>query len=792
MLRPTFLGFETQKRALFSAQKALDITGSNIGNVDTEGYTRQRVDLFSVENFQGGLRYNTKVALAGQGVDMRGVTQIRDVLLDERYRTLSGEANESTTKADILYQVEDVIDDIEAAETGFSGVMSKFEAALQSFSADNADRREMAAIAINEAKKVGQIFQNFSSRIDQVSNLTLTKTENAVKRINEIFKQISALNKQIVDDYVASNETYIGDDGVYKSNTTYGPLELKDQRNVLLDELAEYGNVYVKENPLGDITVSFGDQVMVDRVYYDIDGNKVELVDGKVPAGVKAIAQNVFGKLSLYDPSSTNASEKAPSNLKLYASELYTAEEWVDILSDPDKADSVLGIAIDDEGVPQYADGANTIGKNEILMIGTDGRTTSGLGLTTGTLKGLFDMYNGNGDFVASTKYTGECKNGYQGIPYFKEVINSLAKTMADKFNAANGYDGTVETDCRKMFTYDENDAAFTFAVTDYWKDDTMMVVYHPEEVTVQKTKGMADFLNSSIDKISETSAELKKIYENDQKLSDEIAELNTKISAETHPDKLKVLKAKKEALSINKANLEEQRDAVIQQQTDIVTKMGEIATINTTTDPDTGGIDLLSVRGVDVFKVDSVTNVHKKGIVNVEVKEKYTDGKFSGYTTSAKITGVGGTSLSDELIAVLDGFTAAKLQNDVDMITKKNVGEELDNESLHRLLAVFQGEFTYDSIPSGQKFTLEGYVRNYGEIIGEKTEFEYDSAKSSTTILESVGAARDEIMGVSLDEEGINMMNFQKWYSAAARMMTTLDEALNVIINQMGLVGRG
>lgn len=591
MLRPTFLGFETQKRALFSAQKALDVTGSNIGNVDTEGYTRQRVDLFSVENFQGGLRYNTKIALAGQGVDMRGVTQVRDVLLDERYRTVSGEANESTTKADILYQVEDVIDDIEADTTGFNAVLSKLEAALQSFSTSNADRREMATIAINSADKITQIFQNFSKRIDDVSSLTFTKTENTVDRINQIFKQISALNKQIVDDYVASNETYIDDDGTYRSNITYGPLELKDQRNLLLDELAEYGNVEVTTNPLGDITVKFGDKVVVDRVYYDDKGQKVTLDEnGKVPEGVKATANYVFGKLSMFDPSSTNAAEKAPSNLKLYASEMFTAEEWVNISCDPAKLDDVLG--------PK--------GDNEIMMVGTDERNLTGYGLSTGSLKGLFDMYNGNGSFVSSAKYTGECKNGYAGIPYYKEVINSLAKVVCEKFNEANGH--KTDGDGRRMFEItDPANPAFTFRVSDDWRKDSMMITRTPEQA-------------------------------------------------------------------------------------------------------------------------------------------------------------------DDE------GKT----------------GEELDNENLHRLLAVFQGEFTYDSIPSGQTYTLSGYVRKYGEDIGEQTQFEYDSAKANTTILESVGAARDRVMGVSLDEEGINMMNYQKWYNAAARMMTTLDEALNVIINQMGLVGRG
>lgn len=591
MLRPTFLGFETQKRALFSAQKALDVTGSNIGNVDTEGYTRQRVDLFSVENFQGGLRYNTKIALAGQGVDMRGVTQVRDVLLDERYRTVSGEANESTTKADILYQVEDVIDDIEADTTGFNAVLTKLEAALQSFSTSNADRREMATIAINSADKITQIFQNFSKRIDDVSSLTFTKTENTVDRINQIFKQISALNKQIVDDYVASNETYIDDDGTYRSNITYGPLELKDQRNLLLDELAEYGNVEVTTNPLGDITVKFGDKVVVDRIYYDDKGQKVTLDEnGKVPEGVKATANYVFGKLSMFDPSSTNAAEKAPSNLKLYASEMFTAEEWVNISCDPAKLDDVLG--------PK--------GDNEIMMVGTDERNLTGYGLSTGSLKGLFDMYNGNGSFVSSAKYTGECKNGYAGIPYYKEVINSLAKVVCEKFNEANGH--KTDGDGRRMFEItDPANPAFTFRVSDDWRKDSMMITRTPEQA-------------------------------------------------------------------------------------------------------------------------------------------------------------------DDE------GKT----------------GEELDNENLHRLLAVFQGEFTYDSIPSGQTYTLSGYVRKYGEDIGEQTQFEYDSAKANTTILESVGASRDRIMGVSLNEEGINMMNYQKWYNAAARMMTTLDEALNVIINQMGLVGRG
>lgn len=596
MLRPTFLGFETQKRALFSAQKNLDITGNNISNIDTKGYTRQRVDLFSVENQKGGLRYDTKVALAGQGVDMYGVTQIRNVLLDERYRTISGEANESTTKADILYNIEDIIDDVEAANTGFSGIMSKFEKALQDFSTENADRREMAAVAINAAKQIGNILQNFSNRINKVSDITYTKTENAVDRVNQIFKQISSLNKQIVDDYVASNQAFINDSGKYQAHQEYGALELKDQRNLLLDELAEYGDVEVTTNLMGDITVKFGGKEVVSKAFFDVNGNKVGVDADGNPVDPKAKADYVYAQLSMFKPTSGTPEEKQPSNLKLYASELFTRNQWISIASDPAKSDAVLGAQKDASGNVS----------NEIINVGTDNRNTTSEGLSRGTLKAYFDMYNGNGSFVSSAKYKGAAENGYQGIPYYKEVMNSLAKTFADKFNEANGYDSAdPNTAHRQMFKYDPDDAAYTFAVSQAWKDNTMMV-------------GMT----------------------------------------------------------------------TVQEGTD---------------------------------------------------KEH----------------------------------------------------QELDNENLHRLLGVFKTEFTYDSIPSGQKYTLEGYVRNYGESIGEQTESEINAGTVATTILSSIDSARDDIMGVSLDEEGINMMNYQKWYNAAARMMTTLDEALDTIINSMGIVGR-
>jgi flagellar hook-associated protein 1 FlgK len=48
------------------------------------------------------------------------------------------------------------------------------------------------------------------------------------------------------------------------------------------------------------------------------------------------------------------------------------------------------------------------------------------------------------------------------------------------------------------------------------------------------------------------------------------------------------------------------------------------------------------------------------------------------------------------------------------------------------------------------------------------------------------------EVSGVSIDEEATNMIQYQHAYQAAARVITTMDEMLNTLINDTGLVGRG
>lgn len=64
-------------------------------------------------------------------------------------------------------------------------------------------------------------------------------------------------------------------------------------------------------------------------------------------------------------------------------------------------------------------------------------------------------------------------------------------------------------------------------------------------------------------------------------------------------------------------------------------------------------------------------------------------------------------------------------------------------------------------------------------------------SLKTNVTVLNGIQNSRDSVSGVSLDEEASNMMQYMSAYNAASRIMTALDQALDVLINSTGMVGR-
>ena len=98
------------------------------------------------------------------------------------------------------------------------------------------------------------------------------------------------------------------------------------------------------------------------------------------------------------------------------------------------------------------------------------------------------------------------------------------------------------------------------------------------------------------------------------------------------------------------------------------------------------------------------------------------------------------------------------------------------------------QSDVSTDPIYKGP---IEGSYANMQAVLGSDyntTSTIYDTYATSADELNN---SRDSVAGVDLNDEGINLMTYQKAFAAACRLMTTLDEAMDKVINGMGVVGR-
>lgn len=243
-MRPTFLGFETQKHTLQIAQKNLDITGNNISNINTPGYTRQRVDLYSMYvSGNRSLRWSSRtnnLSMQGQGVNAYGVSQLRDIFIDKRYRENVAVEAETTTKVQILTDIEDTLDNFET--DGLQYHTQQFFNALQKYSVEKPDSADVAKIVTNTAVNLCQLLNAYDTELRQIEETYVNELTDSVDYINKIVEEMNVLNDKIAKEKIHYPEEY-------------GPNELYDQMNLYIDELATYGNIEFWKNSNGTYSV---------------------------------------------------------------------------------------------------------------------------------------------------------------------------------------------------------------------------------------------------------------------------------------------------------------------------------------------------------------------------------------------------------------------------------------------------------------------------------------------------------------------------------------------------------
>lgn len=284
-MRPTFLGFETQKRTLQLAQKNIDITGNNVSNINTPGYTRQRVDLYA-EHLSGNrdLHWNSKtsrLAMAGQGVNAYGVSQIRDIYIDKRYRENVAVEAETSKMVDVLTDIEDVLDNFET--DGLQYFTQEFFNSLQDYANEKPDSTEVATICVNTAVNLCRLLNDYDTELNQVETTYVNELIDTLEYVNNLTEKMNVLNDKIVKEKFHYPEEY-------------GPNELFDEMNLMIDELATYGNVEVTQHAsgaysvkMGGVTILDGEQMKTNRILmedYDDYGEAILFFESGHPFNI--------------------------------------------------------------------------------------------------------------------------------------------------------------------------------------------------------------------------------------------------------------------------------------------------------------------------------------------------------------------------------------------------------------------------------------------------------------------------------------------------------------------------
>ena len=295
----SFLGLNIALSGLFANQRSLSVTSHNIANANTEGYSRQRMDMtqYRPDTIPG-------LGTLGIGVDVTAVKQIRDEFIDYKLRDEKAKLGEWDARAKTLAQLEGIFN--EPSDSSITKLMEDYYSAIQTLS-KNPENLTARTLVRQNAIALTEGVNRMSKSLKDLQRDLNFEFNNAVDDINRYANEIVEMNKIIY-------ESELGGHG--KNN------DVRDQRNVLIDKLSEYVEVDYHEDDKGRFHLSVGGHLLVSHFradqlevtqrspdkklneddsdsLYEVrwkDGNKLISGSGKLK-GLKDMRDNIDGDL---------------------------------------------------------------------------------------------------------------------------------------------------------------------------------------------------------------------------------------------------------------------------------------------------------------------------------------------------------------------------------------------------------------------------------------------------------------------------------------------------------------
>jgi len=285
------IGLDTAVKALRAHQLAVDVAAHNIANAQTPGFSRQRVLLRPI-GLDGSDRFSRDNLLgrAGYGVDAKDVNRVRDMFLDFQARQALSTRGQHAAFVTPLQNAEVVFND--PSDDGISALLGKFWAAWHDVANDPESSAARTALvhasgtfAVRIQGAHAELTQQRTSLNQQVSALG--------NQINAIASEIGTLNLQVKQ--VELNGDMAND--------------LRDRRDLLMDQLSEIADVQYSEAETGEVTVYLGSHElvfgttarMISSVQDPLDANLVNLVFQMDGAPVNTTSGKLRGVLDARD-----------------------------------------------------------------------------------------------------------------------------------------------------------------------------------------------------------------------------------------------------------------------------------------------------------------------------------------------------------------------------------------------------------------------------------------------------------------------------------------------------------
>lgn len=189
----SFSGLSTALSSLIAQRQALEVSGQNVANANTAGYTRQRADLAAVQALSAPSMFSS-ASQAGNGVKVTGVVRIGDVFLDARLRSETSGAAFQAAQAAAYARLESTV--TEPADTGVAAGLQKLWAGWQDV-ANNPDDAAARRVLLGDAnaltKQVSAGYRSVEAQWTQMR----TEADTLATEVNTTAQAVAHLNEQI-------------------------------------------------------------------------------------------------------------------------------------------------------------------------------------------------------------------------------------------------------------------------------------------------------------------------------------------------------------------------------------------------------------------------------------------------------------------------------------------------------------------------------------------------------------------------------------------------------------------